>query len=65
MRKDEKQLILGLLKKEPQGMTIQDLTRAGKMNRFTATIYIHELLGEGKITERKIGAYRLFKLKNK
>ena len=65
MRKNEKQLILKLLKKESQGLTIQDITRIGKMNRFTATVYVHELLGEGKITERKIGAYRLFKMKNK
>jgi hypothetical protein len=35
------------------------------MNRFTATIYIHELLGEGKIIERKIGAYSLFRMKDK
>jgi Fic family protein len=63
MKKNEKQLILKLLKKEPMGLTIQDITRLGKMNRFTATIYIHELLGEGAITERKIGAYRIFKIK--
>jgi hypothetical protein len=35
------------------------------MSRITATIYIHELLGEGKIVERKIGAYRLLYLKEK
>jgi len=65
MRKDEKETIMKLLKKEPHGLTIQDITRVGKMNRFTATIYIHELLGEGKIIERKIGAYSLFRMKDK
>ncbi|MEM5829355.1 MAG: hypothetical protein QW040_00050 [Candidatus Aenigmatarchaeota archaeon] len=60
---DFKQKILEILKKEPRGLTIQDISRLAKMNRFKATIYVHELLGEGKITERKIGAYRLFKLK--
>ena len=63
MEKGEKELILKILEKEPQGMTIQDITRIGKMNRFTATVYVHELLGEGKLTERKIGAYKLFKMR--
>jgi Fic family protein len=65
MEKREKEIILELLRKEKGGLTIQDISRLGKMSRFTATIYIHELLGEGKIVERKIGAYRLFKLKEK
>jgi hypothetical protein len=64
MDKNEKQVILQLLEKEPRGLTIQDISRMGNMNRFTSTMYIHELLGEGKISERKIGAYRLFKLKD-
>ena len=63
MEKSEKEIILQLLSKEPRGLTIQEISRLGKMSRFTATIYVHELLGEGKISERKIGAYRLFKLK--
>ena len=65
MEGQEKKIILDLLKKEKGGLTIQDISRLGKMSRFTATIYIHELLGEGKVVERKIGAYRLFKLKEK
>jgi len=63
MKKSEKQLILELLEKEPRGLTVQEISRLGKISRFIATIYIHELLGEGKVTERKIGAYRLFKIK--
>jgi len=65
MEGNEKEIILELLSREKGGLTIQDISRLGKMSRFTATIYIHELLGEGKIVERKIGAYRLFKLKEK
>ncbi|MEM3393690.1 MAG: hypothetical protein QXY79_01420 [Candidatus Methanomethylicia archaeon] len=60
---DFKQKILEILGKEPRGLTIQEISRLGNINRFKTTIYLHELLGEGKITERKIGAYRLFKLK--
>jgi DNA-binding IclR family transcriptional regulator len=63
MEKNEKETILQLLSKEPRGLTIQEISRLGKMSRFTATIYVHELLGEGKVTERRIGAYKLFKLK--
>ena len=65
MEGNEKEIILELLGREKGGLTIQDISRLGKMSRFTATIYIHELLGEGKVVERKIGAYRLFKLKEK
>ena len=65
MDKVTKEQVLKILEKEPQGMTIQEITRVGKINRFNATMFIHELLGEGKIIERKIGAYRLFKVKNK
>lgn len=63
MEKGEKQVIIQLLEKEPRGLIIEDISRLGKMSRFKATIYVHELLGEGKISERKIGAYSLFKLK--
>jgi hypothetical protein len=63
MDKNEKEIILQLLEKEPRGLTIQDISRMGNMNRFTSTMYMHELLGEGKVEERKVGAYRLFKLK--
>ena len=65
MDKGSKQQVLKILEKEPQGLTIQEITRIGKINRFNATMFVHELLGEGKIMERKIGAYRLFKVKSK
>ena len=65
MAKNKKQIITDILKQRTDGLTIQEIADQGKMSRITATIYIHELLGEGKITERKIGAYRLFYLKEK
>ena len=66
MRKaGKKEFIVQILKGHTDGLTIQEISEIGKMSRITATIYIHELLGEGKITERKIGAYRLFYLKEK
>ncbi|MEM5836761.1 MAG: hypothetical protein QW058_03350 [Candidatus Aenigmatarchaeota archaeon] len=63
MEDELKQKILQVLEKEPRGLTIQEISRLINTNRFKTTIYIHELLGEGKVTERKVGAYRLFKLK--
>jgi predicted transcriptional regulator len=65
MRKQKKEVILKLLKEHPDGLTIQEISKLGKMSRITATIYAHELLGEGKISERKIGAYRLLYLTEK
>ena len=66
MRKeDKKKVIISILKENPEGLTIQEVAKLGKMSRITATIYLHELLGEGKVLERKIGAYRLFYLKEK
>ena len=65
VRVDKKEIILKILREHPDGLTIQEISNLGKMSRITATIYIHELLGEGKIVERKIGAYRLLYLKEK
>jgi Fic family protein len=65
MRKQtKKELITNILKEKPDGLTVQEISNIGKISRITATIYIHELLGEGKVTERKIGAYKLFKIKS-
>jgi Fic family protein len=61
----KKEIVARMLKEHPDGLTVQEISNFGKMSRITATIYIHELLGEGKITERKIGAYRLFQLKER
>ena len=64
-RKNKKDLIIKILKENPDGLTIQDVARLGKMSRITAMIYLHELLGAGKVIEKRIGAYRLFFLKEK
>lgn len=59
-KSNKKQLILDLIEKHPDGLTIQDVAKLGKMSRITASIYLHELLGEGKIVEKKVGVYRIF-----
>ncbi len=54
-----KKTISELLEKHTEGLTIQRVADLSKMSRLTATKYIHELLGEGKIHERKVGIARL------
>ena len=65
MAKAKKDKVIEIVNKHPEGLTIQSVSRLGKMSRITATIYLHELLGEGKVSERKIGAYRMFFPKGK
>jgi len=60
---EKKEAILKVLEKEPNWLTIQEISRRVNISRFATTVYLHELLGEGKVLERKIGAYKLFKLK--
>ncbi len=47
------------IKKHPEGLTIQKISEMVKMSRITATKYIHELIGEGKIYQRQIGVAKL------
>ena len=48
-----------LIEGHPEGLTIQKVSDLVGMSRLTATKYIHELIGQGKIYERKIGAARI------
>lgn len=63
--KDPKKAILSLLKKYPEGLMITTIAKKTGMNRLTATKYIHELIGAGKIYQRKLGRVRLCYLKTK
>lgn len=58
-KRSKKDLIFKIIKEHPEGLTIQQISKLAKVSRITATIYVHELLGEKKIKERKIGVYRL------
>jgi len=59
MKKYTKEIILNLLKDHPEGLTIQKISKLTGMSRITATKYVHELIGEEKILERRIGVARL------
>jgi predicted transcriptional regulator len=65
LKKDSKSIIIGILKKHPEGLTIQKVAKLSGMSRITVTKYIHELIGEGRIHERKVGMARLLFLKER
>ncbi|MEM0333622.1 MAG: winged helix-turn-helix transcriptional regulator, partial [Candidatus Aenigmatarchaeota archaeon] len=60
-----KEKILNVIKENPDGLTIQEIARKAKVSRITASIYVHELLGEGKVHQKKIGVYRIIFPKEK
>jgi len=64
-----KDVIIGLLKDAPQGLSIEDLASRGKMNRTTVRVILEGLIGEGFISQRHIGQvkinYWLFNKKEK
>jgi len=62
---ETKEKIYRIIKENPDGLTIQEVARKAGVSRITASIYIHELLGEGRIQQRKIGVYRILFPKEK
>ena len=60
---DVKDLITKVLKKNPDGLTINELTKDVGKSRLTVTKFLHELIGEGRIHIRKIGNAKLIFLK--
>ncbi|MFH8080883.1 MAG: helix-turn-helix domain-containing protein [Candidatus Aenigmatarchaeota archaeon] len=63
--KDPKQAIIEVLKKHPEGLTLQKIAQLTNMNRLTVTKYVHELIGAGMIYQRKVGVAKLCYLKEK
>jgi len=62
---DPKKAIISLLEKHPEGLMITTIAKEVGMNRLTAAKYIHELMGAGRIVQRKLGRVRLCYLKTK
>ena len=54
-----KEEIIKLLKSHPQGLTIEELSSRGKMNRITVRVILEGLLGEHLIKQRKISAAKV------
>lgn len=64
-KKEPKKTIVNVLKKHPEGLTLQKTANLSDMSRLTATKYIHELMGEGIIFQRKVGIAKLCYLKER
>jgi predicted transcriptional regulator len=64
-KKDPKKVIVDVLEKHPEGLTLQKVAMSTNMNRLTATKYVHELIGEGVIFQRRVGIAKLCYLKEK
>ena len=62
---DPKNQIIEILKKHPEGLTLQKIAQLTNMSRLTATKYVHELIGSGVIYQRKVGVAKLCYLKEK
>ena len=60
-----KRTIIDILKKHPEGLTLQKIAKSSGMSRLTATKYVHELIGEGKIHQREVGMAKLCYLKDR
>jgi len=58
-KNDVRGKIICLLKKNPDGLTILDISKELKTNRATVTKYVYELAGAGTIICRKIGVAKL------
>jgi predicted transcriptional regulator len=52
-------LIINILRKHPDGLTITSIAELAGMHRHTATKYVYELKGAGVINERDIGSAKL------
>ena len=64
-KKNPKKIIVKILKKHPEGLTLHSLAELSEMNRLTATKYVHELLGEGIVYQRRVGKAKLCYLKER
>jgi DNA-binding IclR family transcriptional regulator len=65
VKKQPKKKIVEILMKHPEGLTLENIAKLTGMSRLTTTKYIHELLGEGKVYQRKVGMAKLCYLKER
>lgn len=58
-----REAIIGVLKKNADGLTVEDISKLTDVNRVTVSKYLYGLLVEGKIRQRKVGPAKLTYLK--
>ena len=59
MSKTKKELTIGLLKKDTDGLTIIEIANKLKVSRNTVPVILAELKGEGKLRIRPVGKAKL------
>lgn len=59
MKKDKKEVVLGLLKKDTDGLTILEIANKLKISRNTAAVVLAELRGAQAVRIREIGRCKL------
>ncbi|GAG81358.1 unnamed protein product [marine sediment metagenome] len=59
MMVNNKERVEGLLKDNPQGLTIEETSSRAKLSRNTIKLILAELKGEKKIIERRVGMAKL------
>jgi len=59
MGDSNKERIEGMLKDNPQGLTIEEISSRAKLSRNTVKIVLAELKGEKSIIERPVGMAKL------
>jgi Mn-dependent DtxR family transcriptional regulator len=59
MKKTKKELVIELLRKNTDGLSILEISRFLKISRNSVPVILAELKGEGKIRVRPIGRVKL------
>jgi predicted transcriptional regulator len=63
MGKDLKGVLLKIILKNPEGLTVTQVTEISGVNYMTVSKYLAVLEAENKISCRKIGMAKLFQVK--
>lgn len=64
LKRDAKKLIIQALREHPEGLMLIEIAKITGMNRSTATKYVHELIGNGSVIQRKIAAAKVCYLRD-
>ncbi len=63
--RNAKKVIIKALVAHPEGLMLTELAGITRMNRFTVTKYIHELIGAGSVYQKSAAAARICYLKDR
>ena len=58
-KKNAKELIIKTLRKHPEGLMLTEIAKITRMNRFTVTKYVHELIGSGSVFQKEAAAAKM------